>query len=259
MNQSKIQDFLIQNVSNLEGVGIKTKKLLKKKKIEKISDLLWNLPQGFTDRSNVKTLDKLEIGKITTIKVKVSKYNFPRIRNLPNKVICEDEKDKIDIVFFNSREGYIRKILPLNSLVIISGKINYYKKKYQITNPAYVLPIGKEDYVNKIIPKYSLTEGLTEKIYRKLIDQVLKNIADLTEWHSDDFLKKIGNVSWSKSISEIHKNKENDFNSKFYKRLAYDEILANLLVLSQVRKRVKKFKKKTKILMIIYRKELLKV
>ena len=246
MNQSKIQNFLIQNISMLEGVGIKTKKLLKKKKIEKISDLLWNLPQGFTDRSNVRTLDNLEIGKITTIKVKVAKYSFPRIRNLPNKIICEDEKSKIDIVFFNSREGYIRKILPLNSSVIISGKINYYKKKYQITNPAYVLPIDKEDYVSKIIPKYSLTEGLTEKIYRKLIDQVLKNIAELTEWHSEDFLKKIGNASWFKSISEIHKNKENDFNSKFHKRLAYDEILANLLVLSQVRKKVKKLKKKNK-------------
>ena len=31
-------------------------------------------------------------------------------------------------------------------------------------------------------------------LYRKLIDQVLKNIADLTEWHSDDFLKKIESV-----------------------------------------------------------------
>ena len=75
-------------------MGLKTKKLLKKKKIEKISDLLWNLPQGFTDRTNVQTLDKLEIGKITTIKVKVIKYNFPRIRNLPNKVICEDKRVK---------------------------------------------------------------------------------------------------------------------------------------------------------------------
>ena len=246
MNQSKIHNFLIQNISALDGVGIKTKKLLKKKKIEKISDLLWNLPQGFIDRSNVQTLDKLEIGKITTIKVKVTKYNFPRIRNLPNKVICEDEKGKIDIVFFNSREGYIRKILPLNSLVIISGKINYYKKKNKITNPTYVVPIDKENYVNKIIPKYSLTEGLTEKVYRKLIDQVLKNITNFREWHNEEILKKIGNVSWSKSIIYIHGNKKNDLNSKFYRRLAYDEILANLLVLSQVRKRIKKFKKKNK-------------
>jgi len=159
MNQLDTQEFLTRNISYLNGVGIKLKNLLKKKDIEKISDLLWNLPQGYTDRSNLQTLDKLEIGKITTIKVKVMKYNFPRIRNLPNKVFCEDEKGKIDIVFFNSREGYIRKILPLNTKVVISGKVKYFKNKYQITNPAYVVPVEKEDYVNKIIPKYSLTEG----------------------------------------------------------------------------------------------------
>ena len=149
-------------------------------------------------------------------------------------------------MFFNSREGYVRKILPLNSLVIISGKINYFKKKYQITNPSYVVPVNKEDYVNKVIPKYSLTEGLTEKIYRKFIDQVLNNITDFAEWHDDEILKKIGNVSWYKSIFNIHSNKQKDFNSKFYRRLAYDEVLSNLLVLSQVRKRIRKFKKKNK-------------
>ena len=241
-----MHDFLFKNVSILDGVGSKTIKLLKKKKIEKISDLLWNFPQGFTDRTNIQTLDKLEIGKITTIKVKVIKYNFPRIRNLPNKVICEDENGKIDIIFFNSREGYIRKILPLNTTVVISGKINYFKKKYQITNPAYIVPAFKEDYVNKIIPKYSLTEGLTEKIYRKLIEQVLKNITNPTEWHKKEILNKIGNVTWLESIFKTHQDKENNFNSKFYKRLAYDEILANLLVLSQVRKKIKKFKKEKK-------------
>ena len=127
MNQSKTHSFLTNKVTDLNGVGSKIKNLLKRKKIEKISDLLWNFPQGYTDRSNVQTLDKLKIGKITTIKVKVIKFNFPRIRNLPNKVICEDEKGKIDIIFFNSREGYIRKILPLDTEVIISGKINYFR------------------------------------------------------------------------------------------------------------------------------------
>ena len=69
MNQSKTHDFLIQDISKLNGVGTKTRKLLKRKKLEKISDLLWNFPEGFTDRSNVKKLNNLEIGKITTIKV----------------------------------------------------------------------------------------------------------------------------------------------------------------------------------------------
>ena len=129
MNQSKINEYFSMSVSSLVGVGSKTKNLLKKKKIEKLSDMLWDVPFGSTDRSDLRKLDNLEIGKITTIKVKVIKYNFPRIRNLPNKVNCEDEVGKIDIVFFNSKEGYIRKILPLNSVVVISGKVNFFKKK----------------------------------------------------------------------------------------------------------------------------------
>ena len=243
MNQQKIQKYLMQDVSSLKGVGLKIKKLLKRKRIEKISDLLWQFPQGYTDRTNSRDLDQLSIGKINTIKVKVIKYNFPRIRNLPNKVICEDSKGKINIIFFNSREGYIRKILPLNTMVVISGKVNHFKNNYQITNPPYVVPVEKENYVKTIIPKYSLTEGITEKVYRKLIDQVFKNIDNLEEWHSKDLLKKIGNISWFNSICQIHKNKNSSFNSNYYKRLAYDEILANFLVLSQIRKRVKKEKK----------------
>ena len=248
MSKSKNPDFLIQNISSLKGVGIKTKQILKRKKIEKVSDLLWNLPQGFTDRSNLKNLDSLEIGKITTVKVKVIKYNFPRIRNLPNKVLCRDEKGKIDIIFFNSREGYIRNILPLNYWVIISGKINFFRDKYQITNPAYVVPIDKEDYVKKIIPKYSLTEGMTEKLYRKLIEKILLKLPDLEEWHSPEILRQVGNKKWKESILKLHDTK-NDINlqSDYYKRIAYDEIIANLLVLSQIRKKVKKIKKRKKI------------
>ena len=99
------------------------------------------MPHSLTDRSQSTTLDKLEIGKIFTIRVKIVKHNFPRIRNLPSKVICKDEYGSIDLIFFNSREGYIRKILPLNEWVLVSGKINYFRNRYQITNPTYITNI----------------------------------------------------------------------------------------------------------------------
>ena len=247
MNQTKIQDFLTKNISFLKNVGPKTKILLKKKNIDRVIDLLWTIPKGFTDRTKVRTLNKLEIGELTTIKVKVDKYNFPRIRNLPNRVKCTDEFGEIELIFFNSREGYIRKILKLNSVVIISGKINYYKKKYQITNPTYIVPAENESLVNKVMPKYSLTDGLNEKVYRKLVDSILKEIKDLDEWLDKEILEKIGNVSWVEAIFNVHQKEDNNIKSKYYRRLAYDEILANLLVLSEVRRRIKKIKKKKKI------------
>ena len=90
-----VSNFLLSDINTIKGVGTKTRKYLRKKKIEKIKDLLWDLPYSFIDRSKITNLNKLEIGKILTIKVNVLKYNFPRIRNLPNTVICGADNRKI--------------------------------------------------------------------------------------------------------------------------------------------------------------------
>ena len=99
-----------------------------KKKIEKIKDVILNLPYSETDRSKMSKINTLELGKINTIKVLVKKLNFPRVRNLPNKINCEDETGKIDIVYFNSSEGYLRKMFPENKWLIISGKVKFFLK-----------------------------------------------------------------------------------------------------------------------------------
>ena len=212
-----------------------------------MNDLLWNLPYSFTDRSESVPLNKLEIGKIFTIKVKVVKYNFPRIRNLPSKVFCKDEFGEIDLIFFNSREGYIRKILPLNEWIAVSGKVNFFRKKYQITNPTYVEKANQIELVKKIIPKYSLTEGLSEKIYSKIIEKVFNKIPDMEEWHDEKFIKKMNFLNWKDSIKKLHNSQiQKDLNSNYLKRLAYDEIFANLLFHSNNRNKIKKIKKNKK-------------
>ena len=131
-------DYLLSDLTQLNGVGKKTNELLRKKKVNNIFDLLWKLPKSHTDRSLTIKIEDLQVGKIQTIKIIPIKYQFPRIRNLPKKVICQDETGKIDCVFFNSNEGYIRKILPLNEEITVSGKVNLFRDKYQITNPTYV-------------------------------------------------------------------------------------------------------------------------
>ena len=145
------KNFIFSEITKLKGVGPKLSKYLKKKRIEKIKDIVLNLPYSETDRSKIFRLNELEVGKIQSIRVFVEKLNFPRIRNLPNKIICKDDTGKIEIVYFNSREGYLRKLFPINQWVIISGKVNYFSKKYQMTNPDYVTTLEKEDYVIKTI------------------------------------------------------------------------------------------------------------
>ena len=84
-------EYLLSDINNIKGIGNKTAKLFKKKNINTIIDLLFNLPRNNVDRTDVRKIKDLQIGKVHTVTVGVKKYNFPRFRNLPNRVLCEDE------------------------------------------------------------------------------------------------------------------------------------------------------------------------
>ena len=242
-------DDLFSPVNKIKGVGpIISKKLLDKGITNKI-DLFLNLPTGAIDRRFCPKLDQLEVGKVSTIFVTPIKYNIPRFRNLPNKVTCKDEYGQIDIIFFNSRENYIKQILPLNNEVIISGKVNVYKNKFQITNPEYIQSVEKENDIKKIMAKYSSVTGISAKTIQKIYNEEIKKLSEIDEWHEKDFIKKLNWPTWYESIFRLH-NPENlsdmDKESKFYKRLAYDEIFSNFLIFSEIKKRIKKLQKKPK-------------
>ena len=247
MDNKSNYKYLLSDLTTLKGVGIKTTKLLKKKKINNIFDLLWKLPKSYTDRSLSSKIKDLKIGENQTITITPQKYSFPRVRNLPNRVLCFDETGEIDCIFFNSFEGYVRKILPLGKEITVSGKIGYYRNKYQLTNPKYI----SEDssLIKQKHNTYSLTEGITEKIYNKIISQIIDNLPTLNEWHSKNVLNKFDNISWNKAIKELHKPENvGSYKEKFYQRLAFDEIFSTFLVNSEIRKKIKKIKKLNKTL-----------
>ena len=237
--------YLLSDLKNLKGIGLKTSNIFKRKKINNIFDLLWRLPKSYTDRTKSTKISDLKIGEVQTITLIPYKYNFPRVRNLPNRIICKDDTGEMDCVFFNSYEGYIKKILPLNKEVTISGKISRFKNKYQVTNPKYISE--NASLIKDKHNTYSLTDGITEKVYNKIINQILSNIPKLEEWHEERILTRFNNISWNDAITELHKPENiGNYKSNFYERLAYDEILASFLVHSEIRKKIKKVKKQKK-------------
>ena len=246
MDNKSNYKYLLSDLTALKGVGIKTTNLLKKKKINNIFDLLWKLPKSYTDRSLSSKIKDLRIGEVQTITIIPKKYSFPRVRNLPNRVLCSDETGEIDCIFFNSFEGYVRKILPIGKEITVSGKIGYFRNKYQLTNPKYL----SEDssLIKQKHNTYSLTDGITEKIYNKILNQIIENLPLLNEWHSKNILHKFDNITWNNAIIDLHKPENvGGYKKNFYQRLAFDEIFSTFLVNSEIRKKIKKFKKVNKI------------
>ena len=83
-------EYILSDISILKGVGKSLVSKFKRRNIHTIFDLILSTPSKYIDRSVETKIKDLHIGKIQTVTVFVEKYNFPRIRNLPNKVFCSD-------------------------------------------------------------------------------------------------------------------------------------------------------------------------
>ncbi len=239
-------EYILSDISILKGVGNSLASKFKRKNIHTIFDLILSTPSKYIDRSTETKIKDLHIGKIQTVTVLVDKYNFPRFRNLPNKVICSDNSGNLECIFFNSYEGYIKKILPLNKLVTISGKITFFRGKYQITNPTHVS--ADKNKIKKIHSNYKLTDGISDNIYNKTIQEALRKLPKLDEWLSQNVLNELNNVSWNDAIKHLHKPKNYSQDKKYINRLIFDEILSTFIINSNIRRN---FKKKYKLPKII--------
>ena len=92
-----------------------------------------------------------------------------------------------------------------------------------------------------------MTEGISEKVYNKIIFQIINNLPQIDEWHSKDILKKFNNISWNDSIKKLHQPENiGKFKENFIKDLLLTKFFSSFLVNSEIRKKIKKIKKTKK-------------
>ena len=230
---------LFQPLDTLKGIGPKLKSRLKYLVGNYVIDLIWHLPNGFIDRSYKPCINDAEIGRIASIKCKVIKHTPSFRRNIPYRVLCEDNTGRLNLVWFNSRKDYLEKLLPLDKEIIISGKIDFYKDTKQITHPEYIISAEEEDELPNVESTYSLTQGLTNKVVRGNIDRILKIIPKINEWHDEGILKDMNWPSFNEAIYNVHNPKnENDLTSQNLskQRIIYDELLAHQISMQLISK-----------------------
>ena len=62
-------EYLLSKLDIINGIGIKTLDLFKKKNINNIFDLLWHFPISKIEISRATNLKELQIGKFQTINI----------------------------------------------------------------------------------------------------------------------------------------------------------------------------------------------
>ena len=186
----KILYKLFSNIMTIKGIGPKNAKIIERLCGKYIVDLLFHKPAAYIDRRNSPKIVDLEEGSIATVVVKIDSHTPAFNRRMPYRVNVSDDSGQMSIVYFNLRGPYIKKILPIGSTRVISGKIEKFNDLYQITHPHHVVDIKNLDSVKKIECVYPLTAGMTSKIIQKSINSALSMVDELPEWIPEKVLER---------------------------------------------------------------------
>ncbi len=239
-----ILDPLFRRVTELPGIGPRNAKLFEKLcGGDKVLDVLWHKPIDFIDRRFAPKIKDAPAGRVCTLTVTVHKHFPNERRNQPYKVWCTDETGTLNLVFFNAHKDYIEKHLPEGATVIVSGMVEYYNSKPQITHPDAIGALEDRANIETLEPVYPLTAGVTNKAVRKAVRHTLEKLPALPEWQDAAWKKKNNWPDWKDAVEALHNPAGPEALEPGHSaraRLAYDELLAGQLTLALVRLKTKK-------------------
>ena len=191
-----------------------------------LNDIINYFPREHEDRGRYKNIYELQDGETAAIRVVIaSNVSETRVRrNMAiYKVIAKDETGNIILTWFN--QPYIKKQLRVGGEYSFYGKVKNTLGRIEMQSPVFDAG-DKAKNTGKIIPIYPLTAGITQNVFRGIVETAVKsvqgNLVDsLPEWIKvqyklDDIEKAIHNIHFPENLDEFEKARY---------RLAFEELL----------------------------------
>lgn len=237
---------LFSSVDKISGIGFKYAKLFAVLcGNNRLIDVLFHLPYNLVDRTYNPKIAAAKTGAICTIRAKVVEHVAPINKKRPYRIVLEDETDQLILSFFKYYPSTLAKNFPVGEEVVVSGKIEEFNGLKQMSHPDVVGRASDFSKIARIEPVYSLTAGLSNKIVERVAKYALSATPNMAEWLDENYKQRQNFPSFKEALYRLHNPINIDDlsqNSPYYRRIAYDELLANQLALAISRTKIKKQK-----------------
>lgn len=165
--------MLFDSVSTLHGVGDARAKQLAGLGIRSIYDLIAWFPRDYEDRTRLLRIAELVPGLPACFEgMVISQPRSSRIQKgrTVTRVTVADQSGRLNLVFFN--QDYVGKLLEYGVSFFFFGRVEEDYGRTMV-NPVFERQDQPGVLTRRIVPVYSLTAGLSNKILSRLISQAL--------------------------------------------------------------------------------------
>jgi ATP-dependent DNA helicase RecG len=224
-------------ITVVKGISTSLAAKFNKLGVSTVRDLLYFFPHRHLDYSQTKYISQLVEGEEETIVANVWQAQEVYLGGRRStEAIVGDETGNVRVVWFNN--PYLTKKLNTNTRIVISGRVALFKGSYVFQSPEWEL-VGDEDLIHtgRLVPLYSLTQGLRPRQVRKLMKEAVAQWAgSVTDFLPAGVKKRRKLLELPQAISQAHYPENEVAKTQARVRLAFDELfLLQLGVLSKKR------------------------
>ena len=214
-------------ITRLSGVTPRLEERLAMLDIRNVLDLIEHYPRRYLDRTKKSDIADLRVGEEATVYAEVRKMSSRRTRQGRALVetIVYDGTSYLYVTFFN--QPWRAQQLPVGTEAAFFGKLEHYRGKHQMTNPAVDVlgRIGEKTGV--IVPVYPQSGKADVSTWQlqKFVAEALRRVVEFDDPVPVDILDRHNMCDRTRAYNGIHQPEVEADHFRAAHRLKFDEFL----------------------------------
>src|SRR6266571_5942591 len=233
--------LLTADVTAIPGVGQTVAGKLRTLGIRTVRDLLFYFPREHRDYSKLEKIANIPFNELTTTKGLIWEAETTHLSGGRTRTVAtiSDETGKLRVSWFN--QPYLQKQLQAakGEYIVVTGVKQRFGNKIEFNVRSHEFPEQK-DMLNtgRLVPIYSLTEGLSAKTLRRFTKWVVDRYAAMVPEHLPMSIRSAGQfMPLPEAVSHIHYPENEQALLAARRRLAFDELFLIQLGMQERRSR----------------------
>ena len=225
-------------LQSLKGAGPKLTAHARRIGIETLGDLLWHVPHGYRDRSNVLEIGDLRLGEEATIlaEVRSARVRPTRRRNLRIvEATVADASGATKAVWFN--QAWLVERLRPGTRVLLSGKLD--RSGFRVSAHELIhgeTLAGQGLHTVGLVPVHSVTDGLSADRVREWVWSARGAARDAVEALPAELRARRHLAGIGDALFTIHFPDDSEAAAVARERLAFEELFLHQIALAARRR-----------------------
>ncbi len=229
-------------VQFLRGVGPRRAEIFSRLGIQTARDLLYHAPRRYEDASTVTPIGAVRVGANATVIGEVTSSGVLPTRSglrIFQAVLRDGSGHYLECSW--PGQPFLDRVIRKGDLLLVTGPVRFFHGRQLQPREFVVLGrAGEGGAAGKVLPIYPATEGLSQRMLRRILDENLEALlagAEGDEVFTSAQLRRAGVPPLRQALESVHRPASLTEAEQGRRRLAYEEIFFLQLLYARVHRR----------------------